>query len=425
MSYTFPTRFDGADKRQFAGNVVNDVIYPQVNIAFADSPMIDAFGRMRVSEPTTIFDSKQVFDKQPLFWDDQETSGGGTGSAHSTAEAATTISVSATTAGTRVRQTFRRFNYQPGKSHLVLVTFGEFKPRSGITKRVGYFDENNGLFFESSEGTWNVVRRTKVDGTATDNLVAQNDWNIDPMDGTGPSGKTLDYEMTQIGFIDIEWLGVGRVRLGWVVDGAICYCHEFLNANNLETVYMSTPNLPLRYEIANDGTGQADTFMTICSSVISEGGIENTGILRSASTANTQVDANAADTLYAVIGMRLKSAYIGTTVELERLSMLAETNDDFEWGVYWNPTVDGTFTYSDQTNSAVQIAKGATANTASGGYLLDGGYASADFPLSASLQNALILGSSISGTVDSIVLCVRPIGSNSDIQATLTWRELL
>ena len=88
-------------------------------VSFASGATTDAFGRLRISEPFTIFDSKQLHNNQPLFWDDAETSGTGTSSAHSSARASTTISVSATTAGKRVRQSLQRFNYQPGKSQLV------------------------------------------------------------------------------------------------------------------------------------------------------------------------------------------------------------------------------------------------------------------------------------------------------------------
>ena len=410
--------------RAHAGTEINGIIYPEVTVSMADSASADAFGRQRVSEPSTIFDSKQIFDNQPLFWDDQEASGSGTGTSHSVYEAASTISVGAETAGTRVRQTFRRFNYQPGKSHLIFFTFSEFDTATGITKRAGYYDGNNGLFLQSKEGVISCVRRTNITQTPTDTEVNQSSWNIDLLDGTGPSGKTLDPSKSQIGFIDLEWLGVGRVRMGFVIDGAICYCHEFLNANNLTGVYMSTPNLPVRYEISNDGNGAADDFICICSSVISEGGIQRTGILRSKSTANTAVNASAADTLYAVIGIRLKSACIGATIELERLSMLAEGNDDFEWSIVWNPTVAGTFTYGNETNSCVETATGATANTVTGGYLLDSGYIDSASALNASLGNALILGSAIDGTVDEIVVCARPLGTNAAIQATLTWREL-
>ena len=86
----------------------------QQTITSFNQNTLDAFGRSRVSEPYTVFDSKQLGSNQSLFWDDQETSGSGTSSDYSEDTSSTTLTVSATTAGTRVRQTFQRFNYQPG-----------------------------------------------------------------------------------------------------------------------------------------------------------------------------------------------------------------------------------------------------------------------------------------------------------------------
>lgn len=392
-----------------------------------DSPSIDAFARWRTSEPFTIFDSKQIHDNQPLFWDDSETSGSGTSSAHSTDEAATTISVGATTAGTRVRQTFQRFNYQPGKSQMILCTWGEFDTSTGITKRVGYFDGDNGLFFQSDEGIVSVVRRTHVTGSAVDNAVAQSSWNLDHMDGAAdannPSGINLDFTKTQIGFIDFEWLGVGRVRMGFVIDGIPVYCHEFNNANSLTAVYMSTPNLPVRYEILNDGTGSADDFVHICSSVQSEGGQDKNGILRHDDSGS--VSGLSTGTTYAILGIRLKSGNLDGIVDLENLSLISTTtNDQAHWELRFNPTVAGTFTYADQTNSIVQTAGGSSSNTVSGGTAIDGGYFSTALPVSPTIPNALRLGSDISGTVDEIVLTCTPITNNITVQASLTWREL-
>ncbi|NIR25855.1 MAG: hypothetical protein GWN77_02605, partial [Gammaproteobacteria bacterium] len=169
----------------------------QLNTPIAYQPfMADAFGRLRVSDPETIFDSKQVYDNQPLLWDDQEESGSGTGSSHSTATASTTISVGAATAGVRGRQTFMRFNYQPGKSQLAFITFVLDKSGggSGISRKVGLFDANTGLWFGDSGGTYLVGIR---DG-GSDTTTTQAFWNIDQMTGSGPSGVTLDFSKNQI-----------------------------------------------------------------------------------------------------------------------------------------------------------------------------------------------------------------------------------
>jgi len=222
--------------------------------------------------------------------------------------------------------------------------------------------------------------------------------------------------------------------MGFVVDGLIIYAHEFNNTNNLSVVYMSTPNLPLRSEIINDGTGVAKSMDQICSTVISEGGSDDLGVIRYASTGGTHLDANTENTLYALLGIKLKSAYIGASIKLLNTAIQLQTaSHRLEWVLLLNPTVADTFTYSDISLSALQVAKGATANTVTGGYELAGGFVESGSvasggagSLDRGINNAVRLGSLIDGTVDSIVLAVRPIGgtTNADVEGSITWREL-
>lgn len=397
-----------------------------VNVKSTDSPSIDAFGRWRVSEPLTLFDSKQLHDNQPLFWDDSETGGSGTSSSHSTNTASTTLSVGATTAGTRVRQTFQRFNYQPGKSQLVLITgvLDKSGGGAGITRRMGMFDGENGIFLEDDGGQYNIVRRTYTSGSTVDNEVSQSSWNLDTMDGSGASGIDLDFSKTQILVIDFEWLGVGRVRVGFNVDGNTYYAHEFLNANSLTSVYMSTPNLPIRYEVSNSGSGDASSLEHICASVISEGGLQNNGTLRHKKSG--AISSLSSGTTYALVGIRLQSAKTDSSILMEAVSLISSTvNDNCAWSLKWKPTVAGTFTYSDVTNSTVQTATGSSSNTVTGGTDIAGGYFSTSSPTTSSLPNALKLGADIAGTtLDTIVLCVTPITNNITVHGSLTWREL-
>ena len=212
-------------------------------ITLGDTGAIDAFARLRVSNPYTIFDSKQLSDSLSSRWDDIESSGSGTSSVFNTNQASTTLAVSNLTAGKRIRQTFMRFNYQPAKSQLVFMTttVGTEGGGTGIVRSVGQFDDKNGIFFRDNEGTLQAVSRSYVTGSAVDSSVDQVDWNLDTMDGNGNSNISLDPTKAQIIFFDYEWLGVGRVRMGFVIGGIPVYCHEFLNANTtLSTVYMST-----------------------------------------------------------------------------------------------------------------------------------------------------------------------------------------
>lgn len=394
---------------------------------YGDTPSIDAFARLRISQPHTIFDCKQPHDDQPLFFD--ESLGGSATSTHSSTHASTTLAVTASASDFAIRQTKQRFNYQPGKSQLVYFTF-RAPQQTGATLRMGLFDgtgtnnltANNGVFLSvtASDISWNIAK----DGSTTES-VSQASWNVSPLDGTGVSGIDLDMDTTQIGVIDYEWLGVGRVRVGFVIGGIIRYCHYFYHANISTHVYMSTPNLPVRYDITTDGSATAE-LEHICCSVISEGGAEQTGILRSVDMGTTHIDANTAGTTYAMIGIRLKSAYYDITVAPEYFSIISLTNDDFRWSLQLNPTVNGTFTYSDITNSSIQRALGATGNDITAeGLVIDSGYSKSSTGTDRKFITALRIGSTIGGTLDELVLCVTPVSSNADYLGSLTIRELI
>jgi hypothetical protein len=341
------------------------------------------------------------------------------------------MTVTASASDYVIRQTKQRFNYQPGKSELIFLTF--YGPQeTGCTKRVGLFDgtggtymtPNNGIFLsiEESDVTINIAKNG-----STSESISQASWNVDPMNGAGPSGITLDLDATQILVFDFEWLGVGRVRCGFVIDGIAYYFHYFNHANDstFTSIYMSTPNLPVRYDIQSDGTGGGD-FDHICCSVISEGGVELTGISRSIDTQNTHLDANTADQAYVLLALRLKTTHLDLTVLPQTISMISETNDDFLWSILLNPTYAGTLTYADITNSGCQRAAGATANTISAvGTKLASGYAKSSGSSSQTIVNNLRIGSLIDGTRDELILAVTPLSSNADIQGSLTFRELL
>ena len=396
---------------------------------YGDTPSIDPFDRLRVSEPFTIFDSKQLHDKQPLFWD--ESLGGSATSVHSSVNADVTMSVTASASDFVIRQTKQRFNYQPGKGQLILITFLA-TTETGVKKRIGLFDgtganyltPNNGVFFENDEGTlsFNIAKN----GSTTQSITQAN-WNYDKLDGTGYSGITLDISATQIAIIDYEWLGVGRIRCGFVIDGIIRYCHYFNHANDstYTSVYTSTPNLPLRYDVQSDGTG-AGSLNHICSTVMSEGGVEKTGILRSSENSTAFVTSYGTSK-YALIGIRLKSAYKDISVIPESVNVVLGSSDSFKWELHLNPTVAGTFTYNDKTNSAVQEAQGVVANTitSDGLILASGGGSTTARGAESTLQTALRIGTTIAGVQDTLVLAIRPFSTNLSVWACMNYRELL
>lgn len=241
------------------------------------SNIADAFNRMRVSTPVGIFDGQMQYDTSPIYWD-QALSTTSASATHLPNESSIRLRVTGDESVIRQSKSYHR--YQPGKSQLVLATFGEAGSDTGVNKRVGYFDGKNGVFFQTDENGCYIVKRSFVTGSAVDTKIAQTAWNIDTFNGKGPSKETLDITKVQILVIDLEWLGVGRVRVGFVIDGVIHYAHEFVQANIGTTTYMTTANLPIRYEIAGSTSATGNNnLIQICSAVISEGGFENpTGI---------------------------------------------------------------------------------------------------------------------------------------------------
>lgn len=307
---------------------------------------------------------------------------------------------------------------------------------ANTTKRVGYFNSNtttpwesdfDGLYIEDN-GTDVGVCQSKS-GVVT--RVSQSSWNVDKLDGTGSSGITIDWSKSQILVVDLEWLGVGRSRFGFVIDGFLYYVHTFNNSNNLDSVYMSSPNHSIRYEIRS--TGGTATMQHICSSVQSEGGLQDLGVIRAFSNTTT-VTVASSGTTYPIIGIRQKSTHLSRTVNVLNVALLIVTGtDQVRWSLQLNPTLSSTLSYSDETNSGIQTAVGDGSITVSTpGIIIDLGFAvSAGAAggnagaLSEKISNALRLGANIDGTRDEMVLCCTPISSSTGVRGSITWRELV
>ena len=377
---------------------------------------LDAFARQRVSNPTTIFDSKQLSDNLPEFWDDSQVSGSGTTSTHFPNRASSIMLVANLTAGRRIRQTFRRFNYQPGKSQLCIFTFVMGTAISGVTRRCGLYDDNNGIFLQQTGAGMSVGVRSFVTGTAVNNTVLQAAWNIDKLDGTGASGITLDPTQSQIFFFDFECSG--SVRCGFFIGGVPYYCHRFDNANLNNSVYMSTPNLPLRYEIENDGTGADASFEQICSTVISEGGAQNTGLIRGLNRGATSFVTSNNSSIYPLIALRLKAGYLGSSVRPVDFSLSCTSNAAYAWYLLLNPTASTALSFTGITNSSIEAALTTTnATTLTGGTILRSGIGSQGNQggiSQSAITDDFFLGSDIAGNRDILVLAVQRLTGTSE-----------
>ena len=422
-------KFTVLNNKDFSTSV-NQVVQTTAinNILDDNNGTFDAFYRQRMSNPETVFDSKQLNDKQPLFWDDQLISGSGGASTYNTNQASTTLSVALNTTCRRIRQTFRRFNYQPGKSQLFIQTGIIGASLTGIKTKIGLFDDKNGLFFSQQSTGIGVTIRTFTSGTAVDTNYLQSSWNLDKMDGTGASGITLNFTKCQIFFGDFEWLGVGRVRFGVFVNGRPYYVHEVNNANNSTLVYMSVPNLPLRYEIENTGTGIASSITHICSTVISEGGHESTGGVRGINRSTVPLVTLNNTSIYPIISIRLNSNYLTTKIDNIQFSFVCTSTSAFAWYLILNPTVVGVaLNFTNITNSGIDSDVISTnLTTITGGTIIRTGVSQQQNEASAiiSATGDLQLGANISGVGDVLVLAVQRLtGTTETFYSAMNWEE--
>lgn len=396
---------------------INNLMYP------FSATSLDAFGRLRISQPYTLFDSQNRYEKDVQFSEELVTGGTATFVAN---ESSVDLAVTAASGSKAVRQTYRVFPYQPGKSLMLLATFVMNAGKTNLRQRVGYFNTSNGVFFQLNGTTKSFVLRTNTSGTPSDaRTVDQSAWNGDKLDGTGPSKIILDTSKAQILYMDFEWLGVGSVRCGFVIDGTFYVCHTFNNANDIDKVYMTTAILPVRYEIENTGaTSGASTLTQICSSVTSEGGYDQKSLLLWARMTSATTVSTAFEPL---VSIRLKSTSLGAVVIPSIFNaMPIGSTLDYEVALIKNPTLTG----ASWVSSNINVEEDLSATALTGGTVVQSTYVSGSNQgsglASGDLQYnfALQLGSTISGTSDIYTLAARTISGTDDIIGALSYYDL-
>lgn len=359
--------------------------------AFSDSANLDAFSRLRVSNPLILFNSQLTYDLAPILLE-QITNGSGATITHNTTNRYGLMTFAATpTGGKAYMQSYEYLSYQPGRSQLIFVTFNMIAAVADVLKFAGYSDGVNGIEFQVN-GTTNQFIIYSGTGNG-DQTVVQTDWNLDKLDGTGISQITLDITTTQILVIDIQALYVGRVRIGFDIGGSIVYCHEFIHANLVTTPYIQTANLPVRCGMTCTAT-VSTTMNFICSAVISEGGTEDINTFGytfqqdsgaiSVGTGGTHMLSLRPKTTFNGITNRVRVAYID--VEIYNAG-----NQPVQWQLCLGQAISGTTTYNN-VNTTYSSSEYNILGTLSGSpaIVIDGGYVVASGGAKGVVNTAII-----------------------------------
>jgi len=394
---------------------------------------VDAFGRARMSTPLTLFDSSHRFKDNGL-WSTSNTAG--TTYAHNANAGIISLNVDTTANSEIIRETTKVFSYQPGKSLQTLNTFVFNPAKTGLRQRVGYYGVQNGVYLELDGNTLNFVERSYVGGSVSETRVSQANWNIDTLLGavnTSPSQITLDISKAQIMFIDIEWLGLGTVRCGFVIDGRLIHCHSFHHANLITSTYMTTASLPLRYEIKNTATtASSSTLKQVCSTVISEGGYELRGDQWSVGTpVQTPKTLTTAGTYYPIVSLQLKSTNLDAIVILTALSILGINSNPCS--IAWRIIRGGTLTSPSWTpaSSESSVEYDTAATGISGGQVLGQGYIGITNQASQTidvLKEALfkfqLQRNGLTSTPEPITIAMSASVNTVSALASMDWEEI-
>lgn len=398
-------------------------------VSFADTASVDSFSRLRVATPTFLFDAQFTYDLQPLLFE-QITSGSGASISHDTTNRMATLAFSSTpTGGQSIMQSFEWIPYQPGRCQLFFITFNMLAAVANCRKFVGIGDGANGIAYELNGST----RQFSIfsDTTLGDETVAQSSWNIDKLDGTGPSGFILDDAKTNILVIDFQALYVGRVRIGFDIGGNVVFAHEFNHANVSAHPYIQNASLPIRVGMTCTGTVTA-SMNFICSSAISEGGAADPVgyqfVQEGSGTAGN-------GTRVHILSLRPKTTFNGITNRIsptvQAVDILVTGNTPVFWELVVGQAISGTTTFAD-VNASYSCMEFNTAGTISGSpsIVLASGYAGSSTSVKGTsleqVRHRIPITLNAAGAVralGTLSLLVTGLGATSACRGSISWTE--
>jgi len=409
-------------------------------VTIKDSANLDAFSRLRVSNPLNIFSNQFTYDLSPLVFEQYSSDPAKCYVTHDgTNRLADIIFSNNANVGDYIyMQSYEYIPYQPGRSQLVFITFNMF-PNGSINndslKIAGLSDGVNGFEFQYDGNMVSPAFAVYSTTAAGSQIVQQGSWNLDPLTGAGPSGLSLDLTKPQILVIDFQALYVGRVRMGFDIDGTIIYCHEFLNCNaSLIYPYIATANLPIRVGMYSLVANISDDMHFICCSVASEGGSEDAQRFGYTFTASTPLITT--NTYRHIMSVQPSLTFNGiqnrTKLILTEIDIINTGNRPAQWYLGINAILNTpTWNTADPIYSAFEYDYSASFTTTPQ-TIIDSGYAPSGGG-SRSSSVGSIISSKYPITLDAagfqrnlgtLSIAAEGLGGATDLYATLKWKEI-
>jgi len=397
------------------------------------SSSIDSKGRLKVQTQQTIFFNTFQYGKETDVWD--ESAVNGASAVFDTSFSQIRMEVTNQLGSKVIRQTRNVQRYTPGRTQSVAFAIRLDTPTTGIRRRFGMFDGNDGFFFEdcgtvdpdTGEPQYACVIINSDGATPTVERIYRKDWNGDKLDGNGPSGFTANPQAQQLVMMDYEWYGAGQVSFMFVMNGLPRVIHTFNHGNRLQSPWAKTPFLPIRLEIENL-TGAAGTHYLWqgSNSILAEGSVEKLGIAESILTPLTGINMPLSNTFYPVVSIRIKSTALTGIVIPTYFQAGTVDNTDIYFKLIRNATVNGTWVDHPDPNAFTQYNYTSTGAITDGvelsaGIITAGGGAA---QIRVDTDTVYQIGRSNLGTVsDNLTLAIAAKNANKNAVATMTWIE--
>ena len=240
-------------------------------------PQLDSFGKLRVSGATVLGDYTFKDGLLPGMFAGRKI--GGASITHDDTVHCATLALTTANGDVSAFTSNVYHHYFPGISQLAVMTVacGDVG-KAGLTRRWGYFDANNGFMFAQVNGVLRAQIRSDRSGSVTlIHDVPQSSWSVDKLDGTGPSGMTISATDDNIYWIDIQWLGAGRIRFGTYYQGQRVVAHEYYHEGNGGQPHATSGSLPMCFAQSNTaGTASSSEMRVWCCSVLTEANLDIT-----------------------------------------------------------------------------------------------------------------------------------------------------
>lgn len=386
-----------------------------------DSKAVDKFGRLKVAQNTSLWQFTHRYgDDISRYWDDN-----GVGTfAIDTDKVAMVITGTTTNGNTSIYRTKRYFEYHKGRTQTMLMTCNPKGQTANVTKRWGMYDNDNGVrFILDGTNGFGVQVLSSTSGSAVTDTVYSSSFNVDPGDGTGPSGVTLNFNYLNLFYISFSWLGTNQVEFGFVANGKLWPLHVFNYSNSQATSYSQSGTLPICCCMTNNAAlGAAPTFEINCVDVSYEGIKDVYGQVYDVNTGPNEITVATTETVVAAIRMQsTKNSGSLRPVEFDLIS--TSGNSTIYYEIQVGTIIGGTPTWTAIPGS---IAEGldATTTTFTDGNLIQSGYlrASSD-SRKVTISSDVYAGKLIDGTSEVLAIIARTVASNSKLLFSGRYQE--